>query len=49
MNTKYEGSLEEFISHEIYLNVNHLAHGNYKLKILNRDKVIKTIYFKKNN
>lgn len=49
MNNKYEGNIEKFISHEIYLNVSLLSKGNYKLKILNKDKVIKTIYFRKNN
>lgn len=47
MNTKYEGILESFNSKDIYLNVNHLEKGSYNLKIIHKDKVIKTAHFKK--
>ncbi len=47
MDSKHEGNLEKFISHEIQLNVSLLAQGYYELKIVNRNKVIKTIHFRK--
>ena len=34
---------------EIYLNVTHLTKGSYKLKIVHKSKVIKTINFKKDD
>tara|TARA_R110002020_G_scaffold11986_15_gene44575 strand:- start:3975 stop:4124 length:150 start_codon:yes stop_codon:yes gene_type:complete len=49
MNNEYEGSLDKFISNEIYLNVTHLTKGSYKLKIVHKSKVIKTINFKKDD
>lgn len=49
MNNKYEGSLDKFISNEIYLNVTQLTKGSYKLKIVHKSKVIKTINFKKDD
>jgi hypothetical protein len=47
MNNKYEGTLDKFISKEIYINVNHLEKGNYNLKIVHKNKVIKSTHFKK--
>ena len=38
MNNEYEGSLDKFISNEIYLNVTHLTKGSYKLKIVHKSK-----------
>ncbi|WP_445381337.1 hypothetical protein [Robiginitalea sp. IMCC43444] len=46
---RYEGALKEMQGFEIYLNINHLKQGNYELKIINKNKVIKRIHFKKNN
>ena len=45
MNKKYEGSLHQFPSNHIYLNVNHLEEGSYILEIIHKDKVIKSIRF----
>ena len=47
MNKKYEGSLDRFKSKDIYINVNHLEKGSYNLKIVHRNKVIKTAHFNK--
>ncbi|NNE03532.1 MAG: hypothetical protein HKN52_10235 [Eudoraea sp.] len=47
MKNKYEGSLDKFLSKDIYLNVNHLENGSYNLKIIHKDKVINTIHFRK--
>jgi hypothetical protein len=47
MNNKYEGSLDKFLTKDIYLNVNHLENGSYNLKIIYKDKVINTTHFRK--
>tara|TARA_R100001132_G_C3249066_1_gene76933 strand:- start:586 stop:732 length:147 start_codon:yes stop_codon:yes gene_type:complete len=47
MNKKYEGSLDRFKTNEIYINVNHLEKGSYNLKIVYKNKVIKSTHFKK--
>lgn len=44
---KYEGKLNEVPSSKIYLNVNNLKKGNYTLKIINKNKVIKRTNFNK--
>ena len=44
---RYEGELKDMPGFEIYLNINHLKKGNYELKIINQNKVIKRIHFKK--
>lgn len=46
---RYEGALKNIPGFEIYLNVNHLKAGAYELKIMNKNKVIKRIHFKKKN
>lgn len=43
-----EGSLESFPLNQIYLNINHLKDGEYMLKIVHKDKVVKQVRFKKN-
>lgn len=45
--TVYEGNIEKIESKKIYLNINHLEKGNYKLKIVHKNKVINTTRFKK--
>jgi hypothetical protein len=42
-----EGDINHFIEHEIYLNVNHLEKGTYTIKIIHKNKVIKTTTFNK--
>ena len=44
---RYEGILDEVPRYEIYLNINKLEKGKYKLKIMNKDNVIKSTYFSK--
>lgn len=44
---QYEGKLEKLDSKKIYLNINHLAKGTYKLTIINNNKIIKSTQFKK--
>lgn len=44
---RYEGELKNLPGFEIYLNINHLKQGRYKLKIINNNKVVKSINFKK--
>jgi hypothetical protein len=46
---RYEGELKNIPGFEIYLNINHLKNGRYELKIVDKNKVIKRIHFKKNN
>ena len=43
----FEGKLDHFPKHKIYLNVNHLDKGNYTLKIVHKNKVIKKTTFNK--
>lgn len=43
----YIGNVDMLKSKKIYLNINHLEKGNYKLKIVNKNKVINTTQFKK--
>lgn len=43
----FEGKLDRFPKHKIYLNVNHLEKGEYTLKIIFKNKVIKKTTFKK--
>lgn len=45
---KYKGSVEEFITNKIYLNINHLEKGIYKLKLVHKNKIIKSVQFIKN-
>jgi len=49
MNKKnvFEGSVEKLNSKKIYLNINHLDKGNYKLNIVHKNRVINTTQFKK--
>lgn len=44
---KFEGALPKMSSTNIFLNVNELKKGCYILKILNNNKVITKIKFKK--
>lgn len=46
-NMIYQGKLQSFSNHKIYLNVNHLKKGVYTLKIIHKNKTIKKITFKK--
>ena len=41
----YEGSIEKFLSTKIYINIKHLEKGAYELRIVHKNKVIKTIQF----
>jgi hypothetical protein len=43
----YEGEIEELTSNKIYLNINNLKKGKYKLRIVNKNKIIKNIDFNK--
>jgi hypothetical protein len=42
-----QGEIDRFANHEILLNVNHLEKGNYKLKIVYKNKIIKSTQFTK--
>lgn len=42
-----EGDIPKMPSHEIYLNVNALEKGNYELKIISKNKLIKKTTFRK--
>lgn len=44
---RYEGILDEIPRFEIFLNVNKLEKGKYKLKIMNKNKIIKSTHFSK--
>ncbi len=44
---KYEGTLPKMPANKIYLNINNLKEGNYTLKIINKNKVIKRTQFNK--
>jgi len=44
---KYEGKLQKLTTNKIYLNINHLEKGTYKLKIISRNKIIKSTHFTK--
>jgi len=41
----YEGRLEKMDSKKIYLNIDQLEKGNYKLNIIHNKKIIKTTLF----
>ncbi len=43
----FEGKLDHFPKHNIYLNINHLDKGIYTLKIVYKNKIIKKTTFKK--
>lgn len=50
MNDKkktFTGNIDQIPKHKIYLNVNHLEKGEYTLKIVFKNKVIKKTTFKK--
>ena len=47
-NVKYSTTVEQLPSNKIYLNVNKMEKGNYELSIINQNKLIKKITFKKN-
>jgi hypothetical protein len=42
-----EGTLEEFPENQIFLNINYLEDGQYRLNIMHRNKIIKQTTFKK--
>jgi len=44
---EYEGSIEKVDSNKIYLNINHLKKGTYKLKIIHKNKIVKSVHFTK--
>ena len=45
----FMGTIPTIPETDIYLNVNHLEKGNYKLKIVHNNRIIKSTIFKKNN
>jgi len=47
MTKQIEGHINELTSHNIFLNINHLEKGNYKLKIIYKNKIIKSTHFTK--
>ena len=42
---RYEGTINSMAGFEIYLNINHLERGEYKLKIIDKNKLIKQTSF----
>ena len=44
---RYEGRLRKTRTYKIYLNVNDLKRGQYELKIIYKNKVIKSTHFVK--
>ena len=42
-----KGTLDSFPEKQIYLNINHLKDGNYVLKIIHKNKIIKKTRFNK--
>ena len=42
-----EGYLKRLSTHNIFINVNYLEKGNYNLKIVHKNKVIKSTHFTK--
>lgn len=42
---RYEGHMDHIDSYNIYLNVNRLKNGHYQLKIINKNKIIKSTHF----
>lgn len=44
---KYKGKLKPMPETEIYINIDNLKKGTYTLKIVNKNKVVKEIKFKK--
>lgn len=43
----YIGAIEKVQEKQILININHLEKGHYKLKIVHKNKVIKTTHFSK--
>jgi hypothetical protein len=43
----HAGSIDWIASEQIYLNIQHLKDGLYTLKIVNKNKIIKEVIFKK--
>lgn len=43
----YSGTIPVVPSHQIHLNINHLERGQYTLKIMHQNKVIKQTTFRK--
>jgi len=44
---KYVGNVEKIVGNKIYLNINHLEKGSYKLKIIHKNKIIISTHFTK--
>lgn len=44
---KLVGRIEKLPAKKIYLNVNHLEKGEYKIKIVHKNKVINSTHFTK--
>ena len=44
---RYEGHIERIPSFKIYLNVSHLKKGTYKLKIIHKNRILKSTHFTK--
>lgn len=45
----YTGTIEELLSKNILVNINYLKDGNYSLKIMHKNKIIKEVSFSKNS
>lgn len=43
----YEAKLSQHNSYTIYLNINHLNKGRYEVKIVDKNKILKRLHFKK--
>lgn len=42
---RYEGFIEKLPTNKIYLNINNLDKGDYKLEIIHKNKTLKTVHF----
>ena len=43
----YEGYLKKLPAQKIYMNIKYMPEGNYELNIINQNKLVKKITFKK--
>lgn len=46
-HTKYEASVDKILSKTIYINVNLLEKGTYKVNIVHKKRILKSIHFTK--
>ena len=48
-NNRYAGAISNQDSADIYLSIDHLSDGNYRIHFMVKEEIVKTVYLRKSN